>query len=267
MTYWYANEMDVSSEVFDFNNFIAQGYVQCFNEKCKMDGCLVHNRIRGKYMQQHMYPSDASLLYGRHSTSAKVCDVVDQMVHGDIAPCTIDGVKYCVSTNPKLAGKSTPTSIIFPVSFSGREIYFLGENCEKVNVKIQLGEVVVFRGDVAHGGKSYTRPRRSRELYPAIHAKMLSLHHSNDDDDDVVVTMPEQLAHICPQMLGRLQHCDQREALIPMTKKILEGLESCLSADDANEDLKTEMIDWHSQISKVLGIGQEKRKQSKKSDK
>jgi hypothetical protein len=83
MSYWYANEMDVSSEVFEFNEFIAQGYVQCFNEKCKMDGCLVHNHIRGKCMQ-HLYPSDASLLYGGHSTSAKACDVVDQMVHGDI---------------------------------------------------------------------------------------------------------------------------------------------------------------------------------------
>jgi hypothetical protein len=88
MSYWYANErMDVSSEVFNFNNFMAQGYVLCFNEKCKMDGCLVHNCIRGKCMQ-HLYPSGAS-------------NVVDQMVHGDIAPYyTINGIKYyCVSTN------------------------------------------------------------------------------------------------------------------------------------------------------------------------
>jgi hypothetical protein len=48
-----------------------------------------------------------------------------------------------------------------------------------------------------------------------------------------------------------------------MAKEILEGLESCLSADNANEDLQTEMIEWHSQISKVLRIGQKKRKGGK----
>lgn len=252
ISYWYANVMDVSAEVFDMSSMVQTGRVACSRKNCAYDGCLVHQKAHSK----HLYPADASILFGGYAVSGM--PVVDQLVHGDIPPATIGKSEYNVSDNPLLKRMSKPVSIIFPLTESGRQVYFVDEACEKREVKLKFGQAVVFIGDAAHGGMTYTKKRGSSELYPAIHINMLSQLHGMKSEDPVVTMMPEYLLHLFPQEMGRLKVCDQTDAIEPLASKLLEALKSCLK-DDGNCDLKDKMKKFHSDLGEVLEVDSLKR--------
>jgi len=115
-------------------------------------------------------------------------ETVGQIPHMDIGEQvnTDDGTTYTVSQNPSLRNKFKPGSIIIPVG-EKRSIFICNEvgdkQDHKTEVHVKQGEIIVFEGDLVHGGMSYISPPDSTlELYPSIHTLITSSLHTRDLD-------------------------------------------------------------------------------------
>jgi hypothetical protein len=116
-------------------------------------------------MEAHILLNDFSLLFG--GNEFRVCgkDPIHQPCHGDSAEGTVS-----LNKNPKLKNKIPNGSGIIPL-FRQRAIY-IKDPSEKI-VPIVKGEILVFRGDLPHGGTT----RRENDWDVAIHFHFDSVHH------------------------------------------------------------------------------------------
>ena len=105
--------------------------------------------------------------------------MMSQFPHCDFA--AVNGTT--LSENSDLENKMKPCSLIIPLTEKGRTINFYKDvqgKLTKIPVRVDKDEILVFEGDVIHGGITYSAEEEPFELYPALHIYMESNLHKSD---------------------------------------------------------------------------------------
>lgn len=169
-----ANHLDIASELpFEITNYPTNVY--------PTDHILPPSA-------PHLSLTGESIIFGGYMNDEyrKKAILVHQIPHNDIGEQVngVDESPWSVSNNPDLRDKFKPGSIIIPNTT--RDIYVFSGNAsvEKRIVKLEKNEMIVFEGDLVHGGMSYVAtPEEKLVLYPSIHYFLASTHHKRDLDE------------------------------------------------------------------------------------
>ncbi|KAK1734890.1 hypothetical protein QTG54_014350 [Skeletonema marinoi] len=141
----------------------------------------------------HLSLTGESIVHGGFQTPGFERDhpkPIHQIPHQDIGEASVNGKNYSVSQNPWLKKLFKPSSIFIPICEQGRKIVFfpplgtlLGQQCDPTVVTVKKGQLLIFEGDVVHGGFTYARPNDDNEplpLYPSLHCVLQSSLHKRD---------------------------------------------------------------------------------------
>jgi hypothetical protein len=171
----------------------------------------------------HLYPNEWSLLFG--GRARRVCgpEPVHQLCHQD---GETDAV---IKENDSLRELFPPISIIAPIQDS-RTVYF--KNLD-LKITVKKGQVLVFRGDMWHGGLTYFEDK----WYPAIHGHVDSHHHKRMKKNLAFGTSRDT-HYLHPAQLQFLPQSEQIKHLKICEKELTESLGALITnTNDVVRDL------------------------------
>lgn len=164
---------------------------------------------------------------------------------------------FSVSDNPSLRNKFKPGSIIIPVG-EERSIFIcngVGARHNKTEVHVKHGEMIVFEGDLVHGGTSYIAPADSKlELFPSIHTLIASTCHKRDLDLFDISThhclIDEDFQYYVPFLKEDLVVTEINRSFKSI--KVLVETANKLGSDDTRKGVNTKLEDCIGDLHQFL---------------
>ena len=117
-----------------------------------------------------------------------------------IRPVFTGNVEHTVTGNPRPKNHGKPSNVIIPLH-DWRDVYMYNGNFKKTTVQVFAGEIIIFAGDVAHGGCTY-HPVHPFRCHPSFHASISSKHHMKDLSEFEINI--EVIGNDFPQLLPQL---------------------------------------------------------------
>ncbi len=159
--------------------------------------------------QRHLSLQNPSIIFGGYN-GQNTQEIIHQIPHTDYAP--VGGVDLTDSDNFQTNFK--PASLFLPLVDTRKIIFYkdVNGNIMEHEVVVHKGQMLVFEGDVVHGGASYNDDHQSQhlQLYPALHLYLYSTEHPSNMDTFTIsphhCLMLQQfhpfLKHVHPTLLG-----------------------------------------------------------------
>lgn len=195
----------------------------------------------------HMESTSCTLLYGGYTDGN---DLADQLCHCDIPATTTDGKLVSLSTCNKFTDLCKPHILIIPLTEKGREIYFLSSLMEKIRIKVNYGEALIYFGDTPHGGITYAKSGNKPPLHACLQFYMISNHYTFEKKDESYY--PEVTVMNEPALLRHLQPKHQISGLKRMLDNICDAAEACATTESNNKQLMRLLAKKHKQLGTIL---------------